>query len=296
MGYTLGFFALAPLVFTAPIAQLFNESLNTCTVPKQWKQAIITPIPKIPHPSLPSQYRPISITPVLSRVMEKHIVKTYIYPSLLLPPSELYFQDQFAFRPTGSTTAALIAILQAICDMLNSHPYVHLFALDFSKAFDTVRHSTLLEKLAKLDLPDEAYNWMKDFFDDHSHCTRFAGAISPLIEISTSVIQGSAIGPASYIVNASDLCSIGAENKLFKFADDTYLLIPGGNSHTCVTELKHVSDWAAVNNLELNQTKSLEMVLTAPGVRRGADARACPPLAGQRHRKGQQNNNTRSRC
>jgi len=208
--------------------------------------------------------------------MEKHIVKTYIYPSLLQPPIDLNFHDQFAFRPTGSTTAALIALLQTISDMLISQPYVRLFALDFSKAFDTVRHSTLLEKLAKLNLPDEAYNWLKDFFDDHSHCTQFAGEISPLIGIIASVIQGSAIGPATYVVNASDLRPINAENKLFKFADDTYLLIPGANSHTCESELKHVIDWAGSNNLELNQSKSLEIVITAPGVR-GADTRAHPP-------------------
>jgi len=62
---------------------------------------------------------------------------------------------------------------------------------------NTVRHTTLLEKLAKLDLPDEAFNWPKDFFDDHSYCTQFAGAISPLIGIIASVIQESAIGPSA---------------------------------------------------------------------------------------------------
>jgi len=98
----------------------------------------------------------------------------------------------------------------------------------------TARHSTLLEKLAKLNLPDEAYNWLKDFFDDHSHCTQFAGEILPHIGIIASVIQGSAIDPAAYVVNASDLRPINAENILYKFADDT-------------------------NNHELNQSKSLDI-------------------------------------
>jgi Reverse transcriptase (RNA-dependent DNA polymerase) len=121
--------------------------------------------------------------------MERDMVRMYIYPSLLQPPPELYFHDQFASRPTGSTTAALIAMLQTISDMLTDYPYVHVFALDFSKAFDTVRHSTLLEKLAKLDLPDEVYNWMKDFFDGHSHFTQFVGSVSSSVDILASVIR-----------------------------------------------------------------------------------------------------------
>ena len=74
----------------------------------------------------------------------------------------------------------------------------------------------------------------------------------------------------------SDLHSISPDNKLFKFADDTYLLVPSVNSHTCESEIDHVNDWAVTNNLGLNQSKSLEMVITAPGIW-GAKARTLPP-------------------
>ena len=275
-GLPAWFLRLGAPAFAAPIAELFNQSFTASTVPKQWKIAIITPIPKVTHPSLPSHYRPISITPVLSRVMERHIARTFIYPALLKPPPELHFNDQFAFIPTGSTAAAIIAILQAITDMLSRHPYVHLIALDFTKAFDTVRHSTLLEKISKLDLPDEVYNWLKDFFDGHSHSTQFAGDTSSIVGILASVVQGSAIGPVSYVVNASDLRTINPDNALFKFADDTYLIVPSVNSCTCESEIEHVNDWAVTNNLGLDQSKSLEMIITAPGIR-GAKARSHPP-------------------
>ena len=97
--------------------------------------------------------------------------------------------------------------------------------------------------------------------------------VSSIVEILGSVIQGSAIGPVSYVVNASDLRTVNPGNQLFKFADDTYLLIPSINSFTCESEIQHVKEWALSNNLGLNQSKSMEMVITAPGTS-GAHARA----------------------
>ena len=120
--------------------------------------------------------------------------------------------DQFAFQPSGSTTAALVYLLRTISQLLTINPYVIVIALDFSKAFDTVRHSSLLKKFAKLDLPDNVYNWLVDYFEDHSHCTSYKGETSKLLHISASIIQGSSVGPAAYIVTASDLQAITPEN------------------------------------------------------------------------------------
>ena len=132
---------------------------------------------------------------------------------------------------SSSETAALVAFFHTVCDMLSTNNFVYVIALDFSKAFDTVRHVTLMDKMALLTLPDEVYNWIKDFFSSHSHCTKFAGEISSLVNITASVIQGSSLGPASYIVNAGDLFPRHAANHIIKFADDTYLIIPGTHSH-----------------------------------------------------------------
>ena len=133
--------------FAAPLADLMNMSLSSSVVPQQWKSASILPIPKISSPSVPADYRPISITPVLSRVLERIVVTDYIYPSLQSPPSGLSFVDQFAFQPTASTTAALIQFLQTVTNLLETNPYVIVYALDFSKAFDSVRQSAVLHKI-----------------------------------------------------------------------------------------------------------------------------------------------------
>ena len=89
--------------------------------------------------------------------------------------------------------------------MLLSNPSVIVISLDFSKAFDTVRHFTLLKKMAQLDMPTNVYNWLVDFFSGHTHCTVYRGQMSKLKSITASIIQGSGIGPASYVINAGDL-------------------------------------------------------------------------------------------
>jgi len=96
--------------------------------------------------------------------------------------------DQYAFRPTGSTTTALVFFLQTITNLLAEQPYVVVLALDFSKAIDTVRHSTLLQKLASLDIADTVYNWLVDYFSGNPHCTEFRGHISTFLNISASIV------------------------------------------------------------------------------------------------------------
>jgi len=147
---------------------------------------------------------------------------------LLIPPCNLTFSDQYVFRPTGSTTAALVQLFHTVTELLNDDPYVVVIALDFSKAFDTVRHVTNLQKLASLDIPDCVYNWLVDYFSGHSHCTAYHGHVSSLLNISASIIQGSAVEPVSYVVN-SDLTPLSPGNRFCKYANDTYLIIPARN-------------------------------------------------------------------
>ena len=186
----------------------------------------IRPIPKVPTPRHPAEFRPISVTPVLTRILERAVVQRYLYPALLSPTSNLSYFNQFAFRPTGSPTAAIISILDTVTRLLLVNPYVVVISIDFSKAFDTVRHSTLLEMLVQLDIPDQVYNWLANFFTGHSHSTVYHGQQSTVQMINASIIQGSAIGLASYAVTAGDLNVATPGNVMCKFADDTYIIVP----------------------------------------------------------------------
>jgi len=118
------------------------------------------------------------------------------------------------------------------------------------------------EKLACLDIPDNVFNWLVNFYRDHSHCTQFGGDMSALLKIPASVIQGSAIGPVSYVVTAADLTTTVLGNSLCKYADDTYIIVPANNVDTRSCEVNNVEAWAKANNLTLNRSKSVEIVFT----------------------------------
>jgi len=140
--------------------------------------------------------------------------------------------------------------LRTIIALLENNPYVVILVLDFSKAFDRVRHSAVLEKYSRLTIPDNIYNWLV-IFQDHSHCTRFGSEVSGLKIITASIVQGSAIGPVSYVVAASDLHPVSGANFMSKADDTYYLVIPADtdNIHSCHSELSNIENWALNNNL-----------------------------------------------
>ena len=190
------FLQMAASSFSLPLCHLFNFSLKQSIVPTQWKTSNITPVPNVHPPVTCSEYRPISITPILAKLMEKSIVKDFLYRILVHPDHCHLFHDQFAFRPTGSTTAALIYLLHTLTELLQTNDYVHVIAFDFSKAFDSVRHHSLASKLT---LPDHLYNWTVNYLSDRQHQTELGDSVSPTLSINASIIQGSALGPVEYV-------------------------------------------------------------------------------------------------
>jgi len=135
---------------------------------------------------------------------------------------------------------AIVHLLDSVINLLETEPYIIVISLDFSRAFDTVQHSTLLYKLVQLHIPDQIYNWLVDFFDNHSHRTVFRDELSSLLDITARIIQGSAIGPSAYVVTAGDLVAAVPGNSTCKFAYDTYIIIPASNEATRHLELAKV--------------------------------------------------------
>ena len=259
------FLRLGAAFFSTPLSHILNISLNTSNVPDQWKHAIIHPVPKVSIPTKPSEFRPISVLPILSRVTEKIIVEQFINPAMLTLPPHLSINNQYAYRPTSSTSAALIAMLSHITHLLDTNDYVHIISFDYSKAFDTLSHSSLAQKLVTLNLPDSVYNWLINYLTDRTHATSYKGEISNPASINASIVQGSALGPHLFNINSCDLHAVDRNNTYFKYADDAYLVVASSNSHTIATEINHHVRWAQSCNLTINETKTSEMIISKKG-------------------------------
>jgi len=221
----------------------------------------VSPIPKVNQPKEITDYRPISITSVLCRIYEKLMIRRFVYPAIQDNEFKEKLGDQYALRPTGSTTAALTSLLSETTGMLQTNDYVRVIALDFSKAFDSIRHQELGRKLAAVPVCDQVYNWVINYISNRHHSTKVEGTVSQPESINASVVQGSAIGPVSYIIAASDLKANTDGNLLLKYADDTYLLVPATNESSVGSELANIESWADLNNLHLNRKKSQELVV-----------------------------------
>jgi len=167
----------------------------------------VVPVPKISHPKKESDFRPISVTPLLSQVLEKLFVRDYFFPSL---PNEI-LASQFAFRPTGSTTAALISFTHNVAELLEESPYVRCVMVDFSRAFDSVPHLALLQKLQRYGVPSYIVSWLANFLTDRTQAVVTHAGTSIKLAITRSIVQGSRIGPISFVAYIGDLQFLGDE-------------------------------------------------------------------------------------
>ena len=206
-----------------------------------------------------SNLRPISVTSILSHLLEKVIIQRFLWPGLW---EEGCLEDQFGFRPTGSTTAALIDITNFIYSKFNEgSDYVRCLIIDYSHAFDTVDLSILFQELRALNLPLKIYNWIADFLTGRSQCVKLQSIRSALDAISRSVVQGSRIGPNLYILLVRKLKTISFHNKIDKYADDTTLLVPHHSDIHIETEFAmSVQELLLNNKLVINTSKTKEII------------------------------------
>ena len=245
------------------MCKLLNLSFSTGNLPAQWLTSIVTPVPKVPQPKTIDDFRPISITPIICRLAEKLVVRRWLRPAI--KPFDI--SDQFAFRPTGSTTTALTFCFHHVTRLLETNQFVRCFMIDFRKAFDTVNHFVLINKLKGLNLPHFAINWIIHFLSDRSQRVKFSDNLSSSCFITRSIIQGSGLGPTLYIIMESDLQPMSYFiNLMFKFADDTNLLIPQITDISAKAEILNVKSWAFENQMEINWDKTTELVFRRPNL------------------------------
>jgi hypothetical protein len=160
--------------------------------------------------------------------------------------------DQFAYRPTSSTTAALIYTIHHVTHLLKSNSFVRCAFIDFSRAFDTINHVLLLRKIIQQNFPIKIILWIANFLAGRIQAVAANGKRSIWLPISQSIIQGSGIGPILYIIFASDLKTVSNNNKICKYADDTTLMVGELSDVNFETEFNNITEWASRNKLKLN--------------------------------------------
>ena len=253
-------FELAPI-----ITHIINISLKAGVVPGAWKKAYVSPVPKVKNPSEFSGYadlRPISVTPILSRLVEKIVVKNYLWP--LMDNEQMV--DQFAFKPTGSTTAALVELLHLVHNMFDQgNDYVRCILIDFSKAFDVVNHEILLKELRTLGMNSSIFNWIADFLTGRSQAVKLGDIISAFLMITRSIVQGSGLGPYLFILLARKLKALSLINRPVKYADDMTLVVPQHTDCLIEEELKNIVTWAENNKQNINTNKTKEIIFWKTG-------------------------------
>ena len=125
--------------------------------------------------------------------------------------------NQFAYRPTGSTKAALVSLTHTVARRLESCTYVRCLLIDYTKAFDTINHSIRFRKFLSLPVPSQIQRWIFHFFTSRRQAVFSCGEQSQWSPITHSIVQGSGIGPSAYLVYSVDLKTLSKYNSIIKF-------------------------------------------------------------------------------
>ena len=188
-------------LLAGPLCCIQNSSLRESYVPDMWRTANLTPLPKeVPMQNIRKHVRPISLTPVTSKLMEAHPVGYLKDACPLIDPSQYGCMDE------SSTTHALLRIFQPIYEATDiSAWFAHALLVDFSKAFDHIDHNVIIAKLKSNGAPDVVIRWFAAFLKNRQQRVKIGQSHSDWVSPNGGVPQGTLAGPQLFVHMVSDL-------------------------------------------------------------------------------------------
>ena len=246
-----------------PFVHIINLSLQQGVFPQQMKIANVIPLFKSGEMNKFSNYRPVSLLTTFSKVLEK-----VFYNKILsfLKECKTLYEFQFGFREGHTTAMALIASLDKVINALEKQETTLGVFLDFSKAFDTVNHTILLQKLEYYGVRGVSNKWVNSYLTGRKQFCTYGNSQSEMKNIVCGVPQGSILGPLLFLIYINDLGSISDDIRLIMFADDSNMFLSGKNLREIEiranSALEQIKKWLQVNRLSLNIDKTNYMIFT----------------------------------
>ena len=258
-------------ILLEPLTIIANQILTTGIFPDELKIAKVIPLFKANDNTLFSNYRPISLLPALSKIFEK-----IIYAQLFeyFQNNGLFYKSQYGFRSGHSTELAALEVIDRVVQSMDKGDIPINIYLDLSKAFDTLDHDILLDKLDHYGVKGTGHKLIKSYLQDRKQYVDIDGTKSDILPITTGVPQGSVLGPLLFIIYMNDIEGVSHLFNAILYADDTTLsstltafnINPREylNGEAINNELEKINLWLKLNKLSLNVEKSKFVIFHMP--------------------------------
>ena len=200
-----------------PLLMIFEQSLQSKKLPDEWKWANISAIFKKGSRKDPLNYRPVSLTSIVCKIMEQ-IIRDHIIEHMR--KNKLFSNKQFGFISGRSTTIQLLNVLDKWTKKIDEGFSLDVIYMDFMKAFDKVPHQRLLAKVKSYGIVGKVHGWIQDFLENRKQCVVVNGCTSSSTEVTSGIPQGSVLGPLLFVIYINDLPE-NVKSDVYMFADDT---------------------------------------------------------------------------